>query len=199
GPEFVTRLQSGLPCPIDLPEYETLLGIVRRLAQRMSLVLPGDVEEFLAGKVATHARELSGALNRLDATGRALGQPISLAMAEQALVDTVRRQSRSIGLSEIDDVVCELFGLQPHSLQSDAKSKHVSHPRMLAMWLARRYTRAALSEIGSFFGNRAHSTVISAEKKVREWQDCQAALQTAHGKCTIEQAIRKVEQKLRVG
>jgi chromosomal replication initiator protein len=199
GPEFITRLQSGLACPINPPEYETLLGIVRRLAERMSLVLPAEVEEFLAGKVATHARELSGALNRLDATSHALGEPISMAMAEQALADTVRRHARSVGLSDIDDVVCELFGLQPQSLQSDAKSKQVSHPRMLAMWLARRYTRAALSEIGTFFGNRAHSTVISAEKKVHEWMSLKTALQTAQGQCTIDQAIRKVEQRLRVG
>lgn len=199
GPEFTTRLQSGLVCGLDLPEYETLLGIVRGLSQRMSLVLPPDVEEFVAGKVATHARELAGALNRLEATSRALGEPISLALAKQALADTLRRQSRSVGLNDINIVVCELFGLEPQSLQSHAKAKQVSHPRMLAMWLARRHTRAALSEIGSYFGGRAHSTVISAEKKVRHWMDLHAPLQLADGKYSIEQAIRRVEQKLRVG
>lgn len=199
GPEFITRLQSGLVCGIEMPDYETLLGIVRWLSQRMSLVLPTEVEEFIAGKVATHARELSGALHRLEATSRALGEPISLALAEHALADTLRRQARSVGLNDINTVVCELFGLQPQSLQSDAKSKQVSHPRMLAMWLARRHTRSALSEIGSYFGGRAHSTVISAEKKVRHWMDLHSPLQLADGKCSIEQAIRRVEQRLRVG
>lgn len=199
GPEFITRLQSGLVCGLEMPEYETLLGIVRGLSGRMSLDLPPDVEEFVAGKVAAHARELAGALHRLEATSRALGEPISLPLAERALSDTLRRQSRSVDLSDINTVVCELFGLQPRSLQSHAKAKQVSHPRMLAMWLARRHTRAALSEIGSYFGGRAHSTVISAEKKVRHWMDLQAPLQLADGKYSIEQAIRRVEQKLRVG
>ena len=199
GEEFVTRLQGGLACGIELPEYETRLAMVRQMAERMSLVLPTEVEQFVAGKVATHARELSGALNRLEATSRALDEPITLALAEQALADAVRRHARSVGLGDIDQVVCELFGLQPQSLQSDGKAKQVSHPRMLAMWLARRHTRAALSEIGSFFGGRAHSTVISAEKKVRHWMESQAPLPLATGDCTVDEAIRRVEQKLRVG
>lgn len=199
GPEFITRLQGGLVCELDLPDYEMLLDIARGLGERMSLALPPEVAEFLAAKVATHARELTGALHRLEAASRALGEPISLALAEQTLADALRRQTRSIGLNEINTVVCELFGLQPQSLQSHDKAKQVSHPRMLAMWLARRHTRAALSEIGGYFGGRRHSTVISAEKKVRQWMDLQAPLELADGKCSIDQAIRRVEQRLRVG
>ena len=59
--------------------------------------------------------------------------------------------------------------LEPESLQSSRKAKSVSHPRMLAMWLARKYTRAALSEIGQYFGHRSHSTVVSAQKRVDRW------------------------------
>ncbi|HVX12967.1 MAG TPA: chromosomal replication initiator protein DnaA [Pirellulales bacterium] len=199
GQEFVTRLQGGLSCGIELPEYETRLGIVRRLAELRSLDLPAEIEQFIAEKVATHARELSGALNRLDATSRALDEPITLELVEQALAETVRRHARSVGLGDIDQAVCELFGLQPQALQSQAKAKQVSHPRMLAMWLARRYTRAALSEIGGFFGGRAHSTVISAEKKVRHWMESQEPLRLADGNCSIDEAIRRIELKLRAG
>jgi chromosomal replication initiator protein len=199
GQEFVTRLQGGLSCGIELPEYETRLGIVRRLAELRSLQLPAEIERFIAEKVATHARELSGALNRLDATSRALNEPITLGLVEQALAETVRRHARSVGLGEIDQAVCELFGLQPQALQSQAKAKQVSHPRMLAMWLARRYTRAALSEIGGFFGGRAHSTVISAEKKVRHWMESHEPLRLADGNCPIDEAIRRIELKLRAG
>jgi chromosomal replication initiator protein len=138
-------------------------------------------------------------LNRLDATSRALNEPITLGLVEQALAETVRRHARSVGLTEIDQAVCELFGLQPQALQSQAKAKQISHPRMLAMWLARRHTRAALSEIGGFFGGRAHSTVISAEKKVRDWMDSQESVRLADGNCTIDDAIRRIELKLRAG
>jgi chromosomal replication initiator protein len=199
GPELTTRLQSGLVCGIEMPEYETRLGIVRQFAERMKIDVPEDVQHYVAGHITTHARELSGALNRLDATSRALGEPISRALAEQALAETVRRHARPVGLGDIDEAVSRVFGLEPKALKSDGKSKQVSHPRMLAMWLARRHTRAALSEIGSFFGGRSHSTVISAQKKVHDWMQAQSRLCLADGNCTIDEAIRKVEQALRAG
>jgi chromosomal replication initiator protein len=199
GPELTTRLQSGLVCGIEMPEYETRLGIVRQLAERMGIELTEEVALYVAGHVTTHARELSGALNRLDATSRALDQPISRTLAEQALAETVRRHARPVGLGDIDEAVSRVFGLEPKALKSDGKGKQVSHPRMLAMWLARRHTRAALSEIGSFFGGRSHSTVISAQKKVRDWMQSQSRLCLADGNCTIDEAIRKVEQALRAG
>lgn len=199
GPELTTRLQSGLVCGIEMPEYETRLGIVRQFAERMKVNLPEEVQHYVAGHITTHARELSGALNRLDATSRALGEPISRALAEQALAETVRRHARPVGLGDIDEAVSRVFGLEPKALKSDGKAKHVSHPRMLAMWLARRHTRAALSEIGSFFGGRSHSTVISAQKKVHDWMQARSHLSLADGNCTIDEAIRKVEQALRAG
>jgi chromosomal replication initiator protein len=199
GPELTTRLQSGLVCGVEMPEYETRLGVVRQLAERMGIALPNEVQEYVAGHVTTHARELSGALNRLDATSRALDKPISRTLAEQSLAETVRRHARPVGLGEIDEAVSRIFGLEPQALKSDGKAKHVSHPRMLAMWLARRHTRAALSEIGSFFGGRSHSTVISAQKKVRDWMQSQSPLCLADGNCSIDEAIRRVEQALRAG
>jgi chromosomal replication initiator protein len=199
GTELTTRLQSGLVCGVEMPEYETRLGIVRQLAERMGIELTDEVDQYVAGHVTTHARELSGALNRLEATSRALGEPIGRALAEQALAETVRRHARPVGLGDIDEAVSRVFGLDPKALKSEGKGKHVSHPRMLAMWLARRHTRAALSEIGSFFGGRSHSTVISAQKKVRDWMEQQSRLCLAEGNCTIDEAIRKVEQALRAG
>ena len=90
-------------------------------------------------------------------------------MAEEALVDLIDHQGRAVKLADIEKAVCDVFGLDAQSLQSGGKAKTVSHPRMLAMWLARKHTRAALSEIGSYFGRRSHSTVISAQKKIESW------------------------------
>ena len=94
--------------------------------------------------LTNHARELSGALCRLQATSEALGKPITLAMAEEALREMIHNSSRMVRLGDIEKAVCEVFGLEPQSLQADDKSKSISHPRMLAMWLARKHTRAAL-------------------------------------------------------
>src|SRR5581483_10374551 len=103
--------------------YDTRLGIVRQFAERMKMNLPEEVQHYVAGHITTHARELSGALNRLDATSRALGEPISRALAEQALAETVRRHARPVGLGEIDEAVSRVFGLEPRALKSDGKAK----------------------------------------------------------------------------
>jgi len=70
---------------------------------------------------------------------------------------------------------------------------------MLAMWLARKYTRAALSEIGDYFGRRSHSTVISAQRRVENWLASGLPVELADSVCNIDQAIRQVEQRLLAG
>lgn len=199
GPELTTRLGSGLVCRIEPPDHATRLGIVAQMARRMKLHVPADVQQFMAARLTSHARELSGALCRLKATGQALGQPISLAMAEEALVDLIRHSGRVVRLPDIEKAVCEVFGLEPASLQSHAKARCVSHPRMLAMWLARKHTRAALSEIGHYFGRRSHSTVISAQKRVDGWMASGRPLELAEHRCPVDDAIRQVERRLAAG
>jgi len=79
------------------------------------------------------------------------------------------------------------------------KTKAIAHPRMLAMWLARKYTRAAFSEISQYFGRRSHSTVISAQKKVTTWMSAAKDLQLANGDCSVDDVVRRVESRLQVG
>ena len=158
-----------------------------------------EVQRFIASRLTGHARELSGAVCRLQATSAALRQKITLAVAEEALADLVDNQRRAVKLSDIERAVCDVFGLQPDSLQSSGKGQVVSQPRMLAMWLARKHTRAALSEIGSYFGRRSHSTVISAQKKVESWLANGAPPNGAHYPCSLDEMLRRVEEQLRVG
>ena len=120
-------------------------------------------------------------------------------MAEQALADLIAHSGRAVRLPDIEKAVCEVFGLEPASLQSDVKGKRVSHPRMLAMWLARKHTRAALSEIGHFFGRRSHSTVVSAQKRVDGWMTSGQQLDLAEHHWPVDDAIRQVERRLAVG
>jgi chromosomal replication initiator protein len=142
---------------------------------------------------------LAGALHRLRATSRALGQPITLSMAEEELSELISAATRVVRLADIQKAVCDEFGLQPDSLRSARKTKGVADPRTLAMWLSRKYTRLALSEIGEFFGRRSHSTVISAQKKVDGWLSGNARLQLADRTCHVEDAIRRIEEKLLAG
>ncbi len=198
GPELTTRLGSGMVCRIEPPDYTTRLGIVGQMAQRLGVSVPADVQRLIASRLTSHAREISGALCRLQATSEALQRPITLALAEEALGEMIRHHSRVVRLGDIQKAVCDVFGLEPASLQSDGKTKRLSHPRMLAMWLARKHTRAALSEIGQFFGRRSHSTVISAQKRVDGWMSSNQPLHLAERNWEIDDAIREVERLLLV-
>jgi len=199
GPELAARLEGGMICRIEPPEYQTRLGIVGHLAVQMNMQVTAEVQAYIAAQFTAHARELAGALKRLQASSLAHGRAISLGMAEEALADLIHHSGRVVRLPDIEKAVCEVFGLEGDCLQSGRKGKAVSHPRMLAMWLARKHTRAPLSEIGHYFGRRAHSTVISAQNKVETWMSKGAAVQLAERNWSLDEAIRRVEENLRAG
>lgn len=198
-PELATRLSGGMVCRVDVPDYTTRLGIVRRLASRLAVVLPAEVESFLAERFTNHAWELAGAVNRLYAASLAHRRAITREMAEDTLADLLRDAARIVRLADIEQAVCTTFGLSPDALHTDRKARGTSHPRMLAMWLARKHTRAAYSEIGQFFGKKSHSTVISAERRISACLADQDRLELADRAWHIEDAIRAVEQRLSVG
>jgi len=199
GPELVTRLAGGLVCGIDLADFEMRLAIVRQQALRCRRTIPNDVIELLAAELTGDARQIGGAINRLDAASEALNATITLDFAKRELEDIFRATVRIVRLPDIERAVCNAFALEPKTLRENRKTKSVSHPRMLAMWLARKYTRAAFSEISEYFGRRSHSTVISAEKKVNRWVSDGATVQIGQAACKIEDALRRIETQLRTG
>jgi chromosomal replication initiator protein len=199
GPELMTRLSAGLVCRIDPPDYATRLGILRGQAARLEMQVPEEVLKFVANSFRDHARELHGALLKLHATSRALGRDVTLALAEQALADSVTRARQPVRLADVRQAICEVFGIDPENLCSSRRTSAVAHPRMLAMWLARKHTRAALAEIGEFFGQRSHTTVLSANKKIGQWMSDPQAVTLADHTLTLAEAVRKVEERLRVG
>jgi chromosomal replication initiator protein len=199
GPEFNARVSGGLVCSLDAADFDTRLGITSHLAVRMGIPLTTDVRNYIATKVAGDGRQIAGSLNRLRATSEALKQPITLDLAVDALQDILQTCDQLVQLADIEKAVCSAFGVTPKLLRDDRKSKAVSHPRMLAMWLARKYTRAASSEISNFFGRRSHSTVISAEKKVNGWVANGATVQVGPGSYRATDAIRRAELLLRSG
>lgn len=199
GDELVNRLEGGMLCRVEPPEYETRRGIVARLAQQMELVVPGQVLDFVAEQITSHPRALAGALNRLHATSQAHACPIDLPLAQAALGEMIQRSARPVRMAEIERAVCQVFGLEPRSLQSSRKAKEVSHPRMFAMWLARKHTRAALTEIGTFFGRRSHATVLSAQQKVNDWVTNRSTVTLADRTWNADDAVRALEDRLRTG
>jgi chromosomal replication initiator protein len=197
GVEMTSRLSSGLLCQIEPPEFATRLNIARNQSREMGLAVGDDVLRTIAAQIAAGARELRGALCRLQAMSHAHEQPISRELADRTIADLMRHTTRSVRLGDVQKAVCEVFGVEPAQLRSDRKGRSVSEPRMLAMWLARKYTRAAWSEIGEFFGRRSHSTVIAAHRRVERLISTQAEIGLHDRPCTVEDAIRRLEQALR--
>jgi chromosomal replication initiator protein len=158
-----------------------------------------EVQNFLAANLTSHARELTGAMHALHAASLAHGAAIDLPLAEETLGERIRQSNRALRLHDIEQAVCEVLGLEAESLQKTSKAKEINAARMLAMWLARKHTRAALSEIGRYFGRRSHSTVVSAQKRVGGWMADGQPVELVDRTWTIDDAIRKIEAQLRVG
>jgi chromosomal replication initiator protein len=199
GGDLLTRLRGGMTARLLPPDYEVRRGIVERVAGQRGLSVPADVAHFVASRMTRHARELLGAVNRLEAASLMLGIPIAAGMAEEALADLVRSSGRAVRLGDVEQAVCKAFGIDPAGMHSPKRSKAASHPRMLAMFLARRHTGAALAEIGSHFGRRSHSTVIAAQKAVEEWVAKGERIVLGEVPWDAAEAIRRVEDILRAG
>lgn len=197
GPELTSRLAGGLTCEIGRPEFATRAEIVRRLSRQMQLDLDDQVHTLVATQITSGARELRGALHRLQATGFALGRAVDRELAETALAELVRQSSRTVRLPDVQQVICDVFGVEPGELRSQRKGRSISAPRMLAMWLARKYTRSPWSEIGQFFGRRSHSTVISAHRRVESLIAEHAEIDLRDRRFGVEEAIRRLETALR--
>lgn len=197
GSDLLGRLRGGMTARLLPPDYDVRRGIVTALSRARGLALPDDVIHHVAVSMTRHARELAGAVNRLEATSHMLGLPVTLDLAEEALADLVRSSSRSIRLADIERAVCAAFGIDEGGLQVSKRSRAVSHPRMLAMFLARKHTRAALAEVGDYFGKRSHSTVVTACKTVASWMQDKTPIVLGGVAWDVAEAVRHVEDILR--
>ena len=194
--ELVTRLQSGVSAEIAQPERELLARLLLQMAQTRNLIVPDDVCRYVVSHFALHARQISGAVNSLYVAHMTTGAPITMELAHDALAGMEQVASPAVKLEDVERVVLQEFGLESNALKSSSRAKRCADPRALAMWLARKKTRAALAEIGSYFGGRRHSAVICAEKKVDNWIAEHAAIEAADGAYPVEDTLRKLERAL---
>jgi chromosomal replication initiator protein len=196
-PELVDRLLGGAVWGLTPPDASTRLAILRAKALRTEgPALSDEVLQFLAGQLRGNVRELEGALNGVRHYGRVTGRPIDVALVREALGDLLRHAVRVVQLADIDRAVCGVLRLEAGVLQSKGRAWVVSHPRMVAMFLARKHTAAAYSEVGAHFGGRNHSTAVAAEKKVRQWVQQDAELALGERRIRVRELIERVERDL---
>jgi chromosomal replication initiator protein len=161
-----SRFTWGLIAEIGQPDLETRVAILKRKAETENLVLPDDVALYLGAHVKSNVRELEGALTRLTARASIEGRTITRELAEEALRNFLPSSPPSLTIEAIQREVASYFGVKLHDLKGPKRHRAVSHPRMVAMYLARRLTAMSYPEIGSRFGGKDHSTVISAVRKI---------------------------------
>jgi len=198
GSDVVGRLRGGLVSPLMPIDEKTRAALLQRDIHEAAIKIPDDVVKQISGRTVGDGRVLQGIVKRLIAVASQAGAGLTWDECWNAVYDLVQATQPVVRLGDIERVVCEVFGLAPTSLQSASKTRTIAQPRMLAMFLARKYTPAAYKEIGDYFGNRRHSTVISAEKTVEEWLRENTAMGDARG-LTVRDAIRHVESHLQVG
>ena len=197
APELADRLLGGSVWGLAPPDGDTRLDLLRAKAGRGTDGLVADeVLRYLAGQLRGNVRELEGALNSLRHYSRVTGKPVDVALAREALADLLRHAVRVVQLADIDRAVCGVLRLPTGSLQSKQRVWAVSHPRMVAMFLARKHTAAAYSEIGQHFGGRNHSTAVAAEKKVRQWLQANGELTLGERSLRVREVIELVERDL---
>lgn len=197
GEDLVNRFCGGLLIrmqPADRPTREALL---RSLAQKKGLTLSDGVIRLIAERVLDDVRKLQGAINQLSALQHALNCEITESNVAETLKPYFSSAPKNLSLRDIEKAVCDVFSLESRKLKSESRTQRISGPRMLAMFLARKYTRAALSEIGEHFGRRSHSSVIAADKKIKRLMREGSIVAMADKQCSIDEAVRQVEFKLR--
>lgn len=164
-----SRFEWGLIADIQAPDLETRIAILRKKAQLENLNVPNEIMVFIADKIASNIRELEGAMNKIIAYSSLTdsGGEITLELANDALKDILSvRKVKTITAKSIREMVTRYFELKPDDLISKKRTRELSYPRQIAMYLCRELTDLSLPKVGDEFGGRDHTTVMHACEKI---------------------------------
>ena len=164
-----SRFEWGLIIDIQPPELETRIAILRKKAAQDKLNAPDDVLEYIASKISSNIRELEGALIRVTAFASLNRQPVDLGLAEIVLKDLMpETTSPDITASTIMAQTAAYFSLSIEDICGSNRSRGLVQARQIAMYLCRELTELSLPKIGQSFGGRDHTTVMHADRKIRQ-------------------------------
>jgi chromosomal replication initiator protein len=173
---LISRFEWGLVADIGHPDLEHRIAILRKKAEQdhLELTIPDDVLRFIAEHVRSSVRELEGCIIKLLLFASLKNREVTMELAREALYDKIRQgeaEASYLGqatpsIDRVQEVVARRWGVTPEGLRSKARTKTLTIPRQVAMYLAREMLRMQLVEIGQAFGGRDHSTVIHSVDKV---------------------------------
>jgi chromosomal replication initiator protein len=162
-----SRFEWGLITDVQAPDLETRIAILRKKAQSEKLQIPDEVLEFIATKVSSNIRELEGTLIRVTAFASLNRTPIDMVLVQTVLKDLVTLDDDNvIAPVDIINTTAAYFKLTVDDLYGSSRSQAVATARQIAMYLCRELTNLSLPKIGQLFGNRDHTTVMYANKKI---------------------------------
>ncbi|MBF9308294.1 chromosomal replication initiator protein DnaA [Bifidobacteriaceae bacterium NR043] len=162
---LISRFESGLTVDIKPPDLETRIAILRMMTSMNHCNVPSDVLDLIAERFTENIRELEGALTRVTAVASLSNQPVSKALAEQALQDFFATDIE-VRPTDIISQVAQYFHMTFDELVGRQRTKNVALARQIAMYLAREMTSMSLVDIGEVFGGRDHTTVMHAYTRV---------------------------------
>jgi chromosomal replication initiator protein len=164
-----SRFEWGLITDVQAPDLETRIAILRKKAQSEKLQIRDEVLEFIATKVSSNIRELEGTLIRVTAFASLNRTAVDLALVQTVLKDLITLDEDNI-IAPVDIInhTADYFKLTVDDLYGSSRSQAIATARQIAMYLCRELTSLSLPKIGQLFGNRDHTTVMYANKKISE-------------------------------
>ncbi|MFG0266987.1 MAG: DnaA ATPase domain-containing protein [Rhodopirellula sp. JB055] len=198
--EVAGRMASGLVCPLAALDQQTRFQLLQRMvATRCVLGCDNALLEEVSELIGGDARAAGGIANLIGMLQRMFRREPTIDEIRRYGGDLLRSTRVAPTLRSIEKAVCETFGLEGDGLRSKAQTRRVSEPRTLAMYLARQHTGSAFTEIAKHFGRRSHSNAISAISKVENWLSSGKPIGAGDGAMSAQDAIARVESRLRVG
>ncbi len=176
-----SRLNWGLTVEIGPPELETRVAILNTKLEQYHLEMPKDAAFFIAKRFRSNIRDLEGALQRVLASLR-LHQTteITLDFVHEALRDQLASQDKMVTIDNIKKTVAQHYNIKTSDLESKRRTRSIARPRQVAMSLSKELTNHSLPEIGTYFGNRDHTTVLHACRKIKELKNSDSALNESY-------------------
>ena len=163
---LLSRFKWGLSAELQKPDYETRISILKNKLFRDGVDLSDEIISYVAKSVKTNIRELEGAIISLIAQSSFNKLEITTDLAKQVVEKFVRNTKREISIDYIQKVVSDYFQMDVTTLQSKTRKRHIVQARQLAMFFAKKLTKASLANIGQQIGHRDHATVLHACKTV---------------------------------
>ncbi|WP_147677532.1 chromosomal replication initiator protein DnaA [Algibacter pacificus] len=163
---LLSRFKWGLSAELQHPDFETRVSILKNKLYRDGVEMPEDIINYVAKNIKSNVRELEGAIISLIAQSSFNKKEITIDLARTIVEKFVKNTKREVSIDYIQKVVSDYFQMDIDTLQSKTRKRHIVQARQLAMFFAKKLTKASLASIGSQIGKRDHATVLHACKTV---------------------------------